>query len=66
MAGVDEALEGVRAAVGLVDGVRVHAVVPPAVLSREGGDRHQLDEVDTELDEVVEVPDRGVEGALRR
>ena len=41
--GVDEAGEAVRAAVGGVDGGEVEAVVAPAPVAGEGGDRHQLD-----------------------
>ncbi len=43
MAGVDEPLQAVRAAVGLVHRPQVDPVVAPAVTARERGDRHQLD-----------------------
>ncbi|MEJ7757000.1 MAG: hypothetical protein WKF83_12430 [Nocardioidaceae bacterium] len=39
-------------------GVQADAVVAPAVPSGNAGDRHQLDDVDAELDEVVEPLDR--------
>ena len=64
MAGVDQALEAVRAAVGVVGRVQVDAVVAPAALAGELGDGHQLDGVDAEVDEVVEVVDGAVEGPL--
>lgn len=62
--GVDEALQRRRTSVGVVDGVEGDAVVAPAALARESGDRHQLDDVDAELGEVVEALDRRVERAL--
>ena len=65
VAGVDEAAVGVRAAVLLVHGEPADAVVAPVVGAVERVDRHQLDEVDAEVEEVVEPADRGVEVALR-
>ena len=50
VAGVDEALVGVGAAVALVDRVPEHAVVAPVVVAVERVDREQFDEVDAELD----------------
>jgi hypothetical protein len=64
VSGVDESLQGGGAAVGVVDGVEIDAVVTPATVPGEGRHRHQLDDVDAELGEVVEPLDRGVEGAL--
>ena len=64
VAGVDEPHQPVGAAVGLVHRVPQHAVVTPAVGAAERVDRHQLDEVDAEVDEVVELVDRRVEGAV--
>ncbi len=66
VAGVDEPGQAVRSAVGLVHGPESDAVVAPAVAAGEGRDRHQLDDVDPQLGEVVEVVDRGVEGPLGR
>ena len=63
---VDEALQRRRAAVGVVHGVEVDAVVAPAPAPGERGDRHELDDVDAEVDEVVEPADGGVQGALGR
>ncbi len=63
VAGVDEADQCVGSAVGFVHRVPEHAVVAPAVGSAERVDRHQLDEVDTEVDQVVELLDRRVEGS---
>ena len=66
VAGVDEALQPVRAAVRLVHRVPADAVVAPVVHAVERVDRHQLDQVDAQLDQVVEAVDGRVEGALRR
>ena len=65
VAGVDEPLEPVGAAVRLVRRVPADAVVAPVVLAVESVDRQHLDEVDAELDEVVEPLDGRVEGAAR-
>ena len=64
VAGVDEALVRRRPAVRLGDGEPVDAVVAPVVRAVEGVDRHQLDQVDADRAQVVELPDRGVEGAV--
>ena len=63
VAGVDEPLECVRAAVVLGDGVPADAVVAPVAGAVDGVDRQHLDQVDAQLGEVVEPPDRGVERA---
>ena len=60
---VDEPLQRRRAAVRLVHRVQVDAVVAPAVLPVERGDRHELDGRHPEVDEVVEPLDGGVERA---
>ena len=65
MAGVDEPDQPVGAAVRFVHGVPEHAVVAPAVRAAERVDRHQLDEVDAEIDQIVQLLDRRVEGAVR-
>jgi hypothetical protein len=44
--------------------VRVEPVVPPAALSRERRDRHQLDRGDTELPQRGQVRHDSVEGSL--
>ena len=51
-------------AVGVVRRRRVHAVVTPAALAREGRDRHQLDRGHPELARAPAGADRGVERAL--
>ena len=65
MAGVDESLETVRAAIGLVHGVPQDTVVAPVPLPVEVVDREQLDMADTELDERVQLLDGGGESAFR-
>ena len=62
--GVDQPLEPVRPAVGVVRGEQVHPVVAPAPVAGELGHRHQLDGVDTQVDQVPEVLDGPVERAL--
>ena len=62
--GVDEAREPLRAAVRLVRGVRVEAVVPPATLAGERRDRHQLDRRDAELAQAGEPRDDAAERSL--
>jgi hypothetical protein len=52
VARIDKALEIVRAAVGVGDGVKEDRVVAPARFAGEGLDRHQLDAVDTRLHQV--------------
>ena len=64
VAGVDEAAEAGRPAVGGVDGVEVDPVVAPAPRPGEGGHRHDLDRVDPEAGQVAEPPDGRVEGPL--
>ena len=60
----DQPGESLGAAVGGLRGAQVDAVVAPAAGARELGDRHQLDRGHAELREPVELPDRGLEGAL--
>jgi len=66
VAGVDETGQARRPAVGVVHGVEADAVVAPAPVGGEGRDRHQLDDVDAEGEEVVEPGGGRVERALRR
>ena len=66
MAGVDETDQTVWAAVGFVHGVPQHAVVAPAVRAGKCVDRHHLDEVDAEIDQVVQLVDGRIESAGRR
>ena len=65
VAGLDEPHQAVGAAVRFVHGVPQHTVVTPAVRAGERVDRHQFDEVDAEIDELVQLFDGRVEGALR-
>ena len=58
------ALEGRRAVVLVVDRPRADPVVAPVPASRPRRHGHQLDDVDPEVDQVLQPPLRGVEGAL--
>ena len=64
--GVDEALEPVGPAVGVVGGEQVDAVVPPAAIAGELDHRQQLEVGDAEVDEVGQLLDRRLERPLRR
>ncbi len=66
VASVDEPLQAVRLAVGVMRRPEVDAVVPPAAHTRELRDRHQLDGGDAEVDERRQLLDRRFEGSLRR
>ncbi len=61
--GVDETLQGIGATVGFVHRVPEHAVVAPSVGAVERVERHEFDELDTEVHEFVETVDRRVECA---
>ncbi|COV66511.1 Uncharacterised protein [Mycobacterium tuberculosis] len=65
MACVDEPDQTVGAAVGFVHAVPQHTVISPTAGSGKGIDRHQLDEVDSEIDQVIQLFDGGVERASR-
>ena len=66
MAGVDQPLQVVGAAVGVVGGVRAHAVVPPAAARRRRWPPACSSTCgDAEVDEVVELLDDRREGAVR-
>src|SRR5207342_3915335 len=62
--GINELHVAERASISLVYGVPMHAVVAPVVRTVESVYRHQLDEVDPELHEVVEPVDRRRQRAL--
>ena len=66
MAGVDQPLQAIRAAVGVPRGEEVDAVVAPAEPAGEVGHRHQLDVGDAQPLEVVEPVDDRLEGPLLR
>lgn len=55
MACVDEPDQTVGAAVGFVHAVPQHTVISPTAGSGKGIDRHQLDEVDSEIDQVIQL-----------
>ena len=57
VAGIDKLHVTQRASIPLVYGVPEHTVVAPVVWAVEGVDRHQFDEVDPELHQVVEPVD---------
>ena len=63
---VDQRLEVLRPAVAAVGRVGQHAVVAPVPRAREIGDRHELDRGHAQCHQMVELVDRGAEGALRR
>ena len=63
---VDQLLETGWTPVGVVRGEEIHAVIPPPAIARELGDRHDLDGVNAERDEVGKMVDHAVEGARRR
>ena len=65
VAGIDEPFQSLRAAVGVLYGIRVDAVIPPVAAAGKLGHRHQLDGGDTELDQVVKALDDSVEGTRR-
>jgi len=63
---IDESLQGLRAAVRLVDRVERDPVVAPAPVSGKGGDGHQLEHLYSTPRQVSQpVPGDRVEGALR-
>ena len=59
---VDEVLEAIRTAIGLLDGKKSNRVVSPAVPAVELADRHERDHVHSEVAEIVEPLHRIVEG----
>ena len=65
MAGIDKAMECLRSTVCAVRREEVDAVVSPASPAWELRDRHELDRIETQVHEVIEPRDRGVERAFR-
>src|SRR5216683_658958 len=61
---VDELFETRGTAVGMMGSEEIHAVIAPPTIARELGDRHKLDDVDAEVDEVGEPLDHSI--GLRR
>src|ERR1700674_384209 len=62
MAGIDQPLQSLRAAVSMVGCEDVHTVVAPSAIARKLDYRHQLDVSDTKVLEMAETIDRGIEG----
>ena len=58
---VDEVLEAVRTAIGLLDGKKRHRVVTPTVPAVEFADRHERDHVHPEVAEIIQPLHRIVE-----
>lgn len=50
----------------MVRSEEIHTVIPPPAIARELGDRHELDAVDAERDEVGKMVDHAVECARGR
>ena len=63
--GVDQPLQALWAAIGVVRRVQVDAVIAPAPASRKLGDGHELDMGDAELDQMIEALNRGLERPRR-
>src|SRR5690606_1329725 len=63
MAGIDQPLEAIRSAVGMVRRVEVYSVVAPAAFAGKLRDRHELDVSDTQAYEVLQSLNCGIEGA---
>src|ERR1700722_6036909 len=61
MAGVDEALQSVRTAIGMMRREQIRAVVPPAPGPRKLRDWHKFYGGDTELPQIFETPRRAIE-----
>ena len=61
---VDQALQVVRGAVGIVGGIGQNAVVTPSPASREVGQRQELDRGDAEIGQMVQLAADAVIGAL--
>src|SRR5207248_11295333 len=66
MAGVDQALQPFRAAVGVVRRVKIDAVVSPAAIAGKLCHRHQLDDGHAKFAQVIEPGGCASEGSLRR
>ena len=64
--GIDQRLQVVRRAIGIVRRIGQHAVIAPAAPAREMGDGHDLDGGDAEMGKVRQALDGGAEGAFRR
>jgi hypothetical protein len=65
VAGVHELFEPLGASVTVLHREGIHSVVPPVPAAGELGNRHQFYRRDTEVPEIVEPGDDGVEGTFR-
>ncbi len=63
---VDERLEVLGRAIGMVRRVVQHAVIAPAARAGKIRDGHQLDRRDAEIGQLLELPRQGREGAFGR
>jgi hypothetical protein len=63
VAGIHQALEALRPAIGVVGGPEIDAIVAPPARPRELRDRHELDVRDAETPEMAEPLDDSIEGA---
>ena len=66
VAGVHEAAQPLRTAVGRLRRIEVNAVVTPVARARELGDRHELQRGDPQVGQPREMRDDGFEGARGR
>src|SRR4051812_30394067 len=66
MTGVDEPLEALRPAVGILRGERLNAVIAPIPSAGKLRYRHQLQRCNAQLFEIIEARHNGIERPLRR
>jgi hypothetical protein len=63
---VDQPLETGWTPIRVVRSEKIYTVIPPPAIARELGDRHKLDGVDAERDEVGKMVDHAIECTRRR
>jgi hypothetical protein len=66
VAGIDQAFEACRAAIGVVGRIEIYPIIAPAPRAREGVDRHQFYMSNTEVNQVIESLDGCIKGACWR
>src|SRR5580704_12623976 len=66
MAGIDQALESIAPAVGILNGEGIRAVVSPVSVARKLGDRHYFNSGNSQIFERIQTRNDGIEGALGR